>query len=187
MYKQVIEQDKPPQGLHIPALYEPIVLSKEDADEFYAKLKEVRDALPEENKHFLKKDREIEDFISPQSSLIGIKNEFNNLVSGALVIMPITRLMAQKHVGYPFDAKGEQTAVLNALWTDANWLKRGFATAVIGKTIDLAKEAGMRYVLSGVADGNPSIGNFQKAGFKVFMSNISPYHGKLIHYMRREL
>src|SRR5690348_5837422 len=131
MYKTVIENDKPPQGLHIPVPYQPIVLAPEDAAEFYAKVQEVRASLPKDKEHYLKKDRELEDFKGSDTYLIGIKNEFGRLVAGAMVVAPVNRMMAKKHVGYPFDAKGEQTAVLNALWTDGDYLRRGFSKAVV--------------------------------------------------------
>lgn len=162
-----IEDTQPPQGLHVPSLYVPyqshVLIDAADVKAFYNKLEEVRKLLPDGEKHYLKKDREIAELEHPNAHLIGIKDEFGNLVAGVMAMMPVSRMIAKKYPDYPFDANAEGTALLSGLWTDANHRGKGLAVQNIQMVLDLAKAKGLSNVLTGVAEGNPVLASFKRA------------------------
>ncbi len=157
-------ETEPPQGLYTPSLSAPMILiDDQDVEAFYNKLEEVRRLLPDNQKHFLKKDREIAELRDPNAHLIGIKDEFGNLVAGVMAMMPVTRMIAKKYTDYPFDANAGKTALLSGLWTDANHRGKGLAVQNIQMVVDLSRAKGMSNVLSGVAEGNPVLSAFTRA------------------------
>lgn len=211
MLNQTNEQKfEPPQSLHVPGqklsfqdqvnlgmINAPVLLtSHDDAKEFHAGLEQTRAWLKTRGEEHFLKDKTLNALGHEKCKLIGIRNNEGELVSGALIVGPITRELATEFSRYSFGIEGgPASVVLGSMWTNPDYMKRGFVTACVHKAMEVAKDPltfpkrnesspSVQFLVAGVADGNPNKIVLDKIGFKFIGSG---YHAEKDHpmsYMR---
>ncbi len=147
---QKIEEPKPPQGLHIPALIgkvhfpiEALLLSKGDADQFHAGFEKMRQWLATQGNENYVKEKSLEDLQNGINTyMVGVKNpDDGSIISGAIVTTPIdSRSLAGKFPGYPFGTCKEDFAVVGATFTAPEYVGKKIAPVVIQKILEVAPE-----------------------------------------------
>lgn len=164
------------QANTFPAGRIPIALDAQWAQAFMNLSGKVRNALPEHEKHYLKK-RTLKDLhmhVSARMPLIGVTRK-KTLIAGALVTYPDRDEAINIH-DYPLkDHDLSTTAIIQSVMTDPDYAGYGLGNRVLESAEMLALTAGQNYLMAKIAETNNSSQRiFEKGGFKKVETVMDP-------------
>lgn len=167
----------------------PWLMGKEDIPAFLDLQERARQALTDEQKHFLK-PRTAEDLkihLDAGMPMIGLKDDKGHLCAQALIGYPYREDAVSNLDGYPGMTKAGTVAIVQSLSVDPDIKGKGLAGKLLDVAGNLAAQHGHVALMAKVAQENTcSKQSFLKAGFEIASTGMDPRAGYPVLYLQQD-
>jgi hypothetical protein len=166
-------------------------LTESDIPAFLTLQKTVRDALPDDQKHYLKERtaEDLADHLRAGMPLLGIKTALGQLVGQALISFPDNK--AAKNIeGYPVHGLEGSVALVQSVAVHPNFRGKeyGLAAKLQGAIVETAQDYHRPVLMAKVADSNEKSQNsFLNSHFTVAAEGIDPAKGYGVKYFAKDI